>query len=97
MYKELSSNEKYDYVDQIDLILCMQGGTGGWAEAFKQTCKKLSMLWLWDYYRSLEWYDSDLFDGEIADGIIEKFFRNENHHCNSYYKYLIEKNEINEK
>ena len=92
MYKELMSDEEYDYVDQINMMMCMQGGTSGWAEALKQTCKKLSMMWLWEYYCGLEWYDSDLFDGEIADCVIEKFFKGENHHCNSYYLYIRKEN-----
>ena len=92
MYKELTDNEEYSYVGQLNVSLCMNGGTSGWAEALKQTCKKLSMMWLWEYYCGLEWFDSDLFDGEISDYVIEAFFNDKNEHCNSYYKYLRHEN-----
>lgn len=53
------------------LPICF-GGTAGWAEALKATCRKLDMTWLWDYYSTLEWYDSDLFDEKIEERIISK-------------------------
>ena len=45
-----------------------------------------------DYYKSLSWYDSDLFDSEIADGIVFHFINDKQTNCNSYYKYLCQKN-----
>ena len=67
--------------------------TGGWCEAFYATCKKLDMQWLYDYWRTLAWYDSDIFDGEIEDEIIKRFCEKDHlaDHANCYYKYLIEK------
>ncbi len=62
--------------------------TAGWVEAFKATCKKLSMNWLYDYWDKLEWYDSDWFDGEIGVGIANIMPMLGNH-ANSYYLYLI--------
>lgn len=67
--------------------------TNGWYEAFKAACRKLDMDWLLEYRNQLEWYDSDIFDGEIEKEIVEKFCKH-NHmedHANCYYKYLLSK------
>ena len=74
-----------------DGALCyynLDSGTGGWYEAFKATCRKLNMEWLFDYWKTLEWYDSDIFDGIIENRIVEKFVKCEDHHCNVYYQWL---------
>jgi len=70
----------------------LNSSTGGWNEAFKMTCKKLDMMWLMDYYETLEWYDSDIFDGIIEDRIIENYIEKDHmhDHANCYYKYLCQ-------
>jgi hypothetical protein len=82
-----SRNEEFDYYD-------LDSSTGGWYEAFKETCIKLNLRWLVDYHSTLEWYDSDIFDGIIEARIIKNFLEKENSPANSYYKYLIKKNQI---
>ena len=69
-------------------------GTGGWVEAFRATCRKLDMQWLMEYYTTLDWFDGDLFDGEIEDEIIDRFCRKENQReaAKCYYRYLCKKN-----
>lgn len=62
--------------------------TAGWVAAFKATCKKLSMDWLYDYWDKLEWYDSDWFDGEIGNEIINILPKIGNG-SNSYYLHLV--------
>ena len=62
-------------------------GTAGYIEAFRMTCKKLDMNWLFEYRDSLPWYQSDIFDGEISDEVMRCFDKEE--HTNSYYQYLI--------
>lgn len=42
-------------------------GTGGWGTALKTTAEALNCPELYDYYDSMEWYDSDIFDGELYD------------------------------
>ena len=71
----------------------LNSSTGGWIEAFKETCRKLDMMWLVDYWRTLEWYDSDLFDGEIEDEIVERFCKKDHFQesGNCYYMYLCDK------
>ena len=70
----------------------LNSSTGGWNEAFKMTCKKLDMMWLMDYYETLEWYDSDIFDGIIENRIIENYIEKDHmhDHANCYYKYLCQ-------
>lgn len=66
--------------------------TGGWGIAFYATCRKLNMIWLYNYWKSLVWYESDIFDREIENEIIERFLEND---CvqrdNPYCKYISEK------
>lgn len=50
----------------------LQSSTVGWGKALNSTCKSLDMMWLIKYYEELPWYDSDLFDGEIEEEIIQK-------------------------
>ena len=66
--------------------------TGGWVEALYETCRKLDMEWLKNYWKTLEWYDSDVFDGIIESRIAEKL-TTEDFTANSYYKHLLKKSE----
>ncbi len=47
-------------------------GTAGWNEALTTTCRKLSVDKLYIYYASLPWYDSDLFDAELTEMLVEQ-------------------------
>lgn len=51
--------------------LVYQGGTSGWNVAIAATCRKLKQDELYKYYLSLPWYDSDIFDGELSDILVE--------------------------
>lgn len=46
-------------------------GTGGWMEAFANACRKTKNDELLKYYYTLEWFDSDLFDCELTNILIE--------------------------
>lgn len=48
-----------------------QGGTAGWEAAFTNTCRKLNLHELCIYYSNLEWFDSDIFDGQLEDFLAE--------------------------
>ena len=48
--------------------------TGGWFAAFGKACLLTHKEALIDYWRMLPWYDSDVFDGELADMLIERGF-----------------------
>lgn len=49
-------------------------GTGGYSAAFFKACMLTESEELYNYSRTLPWYDADLFDGEITDMLIEKHF-----------------------
>ncbi len=77
--------EKDDETDTYGLaFICC---TAGWFAGFKMTCEKLNMEWLVEYHDSLEWYDSDLFDGEMEDMIIEQFIEAESAGTNVYLRH----------
>lgn len=45
--------------------------TCGWVDAFKNTCQKHNIEDVFAYYNGLEWYDSDLFDNEFGNLLVE--------------------------
>ena len=47
----------------VDYIM----STGGWVEAVRQTCIKLNLDWLLNYYDTLLWYEADIFDAYIGE------------------------------
>ena len=68
-------------------------GTAGWHLALKMTCRKLDIDWLYEYYKKLEWYDSDKFDSEIQDLITSKFIDVTPKSPSAYYLWAIEEKE----
>ena len=50
-----------DYTEMVSKFIFASENTSGYNAAFKQTCRKLSMEWLIDYGKTLDWYDSDIF------------------------------------
>lgn len=83
------ANKDNTYTEPVyDLNLSTNSGS----LAFFATCEKLHMMWLYNYWESLVWYESDIFDGEIENEIIERFLEND---CvqrdNPYCKYISEK------
>lgn len=46
--------------------------TAGWANALEDACHNTGTNDIWSYWDSLEWYDSDMFDWELSDMLIEK-------------------------
>lgn len=68
-------------------------GTNGWNAALRMTCKKLEMKWLFDYYDKLEWWQSDMFDGEFEDLLIKNFVEAEDLPASTYYAWMIGDND----
>lgn len=62
---------KHESAFPQDMI--MVESTMGWGQALKCTCLRTANEDLWEYYRQLDWYDSDLFDGELTE-LCYKFF-----------------------
>ena len=48
--------------------------TSGWGAAFGKACLITNSEQLLDYWRTLPWYDIDIFAGELADMLVERRF-----------------------
>lgn len=57
-------------ISYFDTIVYLES-TCGWTDAFKNTCQKHNIEYVFAYYSSLEWRDSDLFDDELGDLLVE--------------------------
>jgi len=55
--------------------------TCGWNEALRETCTRLNLKDVWEYYDGLECYDSDRFDGEIGVELGKRFSIKTNEDC----------------
>lgn len=65
-------------------------GTAGWNYALRATCDKLNLKWLFDYYDKLDWMQSDMFDGEILNKVLEKFVSQSGEGTSPYYIHLAD-------
>ena len=45
--------------------------TGGWCTSFSKACISTNSKELHNYWDSLEWYDSDIFDDELSNMLVE--------------------------
>lgn len=61
-------------IDECDWkeAICHLDGTQGYGGAFERALTKCGLDSVWNYYDELEWYESDLFDGDIVDLLLEK-------------------------
>lgn len=60
----------FDLETYADIIQGVES-TAGWADALKTACCSTGKDDIWSYWNNLEWYDSDMFDGELGDMLIE--------------------------
>lgn len=64
---------KYYSLDTFaDFGIPLNTSTAGWYAAFGKACLLTHKEGLLDYWRKLPWYDSDIFDGELAEMLIDK-------------------------
>ena len=54
--------------------ILMDTSTSGWFAAFGKACLLTHKEVLLDYWRTLPWYDSDIFDGKLAEMLVERGF-----------------------
>jgi hypothetical protein len=87
--KFLIPDDDYSYMEQLTLHLDQLGGTGGWHIAFKEACDQCDIISIYADYSQMNWIHSDIFDGYIADEMIEVLFADTKH--NDYYKFKIQK------
>lgn len=62
---------KFNGCDWREAICCLDG-TQGWGSALERTLIKCGLDSVWKYYDELEWYESDLFDGDLVDILLKK-------------------------
>ena len=67
------------------------GGTTGLYFAIKMACWKLGLKDLFEYYDTLEWYDSDQFDEIAVEQAKRSAHREYENTPNEYYHYLYRK------
>lgn len=84
-----SYEDNYSYKEQLGFFLTCQGGTSGWHEAFKEACQQCDMMDMYNDYYHLCWVRSDIFDGYIADNMLDTLFGNTDH--NDYYRFKMKK------
>ena len=54
--------------DELEAMRCTQldMGCAGWAIAFEKTCHEMEVPGIYEYWATLRWDESDLFDAEVA-------------------------------
>lgn len=67
-------HEHYSLDTFADFGIPTNTSTGGWFAAFGKACLLTNNEQLLDYWRTLPWYDSDIFDGELAEMLVERGF-----------------------
>jgi hypothetical protein len=82
-------DEDYSYKEQLGYYLNSNGGTGGWNLAFKEACDQCGIMDIYDDYSNMDWVRSDIFDGYIADKMLDVLFDDTRH--NDYYKFKMQK------
>ena len=72
-----SYEDNYSYKEQIGFHLMFLSSTGGWRKTFKVACEECCMMDIYDDYYKLDWVRSDIFDGYIADMMLDMLFEGE--------------------
>lgn len=65
-------HEYYSLETFSDFGIPLNTSTAGWYAALGKTCLLTHKEEVFDYWRCLPWYDSDIFDGELAEMLIDK-------------------------
>lgn len=64
-------HEHYSLETFADFGIPINTSTGGWYAALGKTCLLTHKERVFNYWRTLPWYDSDIFDGELAEMLVE--------------------------
>lgn len=64
-------HEHYSLETFADFGIPINTSTSGWYAALGKTCLLTHKEEVFDYWRELPWYDSDIFDGELAEMLID--------------------------
>ena len=63
-------HEHYSLETFADFGIPINTSTGGWYAALGKACLLTNKEKVFNYWRTLPWYDSDIFDGELAEMLI---------------------------
>lgn len=74
-----SNEDDYSYKDQLTFHLSFFEGTYGWNKAFKAACDECGLMDIYDDYENMDWVHSDIFDGYIAEMMIDELFADTQH------------------
>ena len=77
----------YSYKKQLDYYLTCENGTMGWGFAFTEACNQCNLQSLNQYYRKLDWMESDYFDSLITNKIIETLFSERQETTETYFMF----------
>ena len=64
-------HEHYSLETFADFGIPINTSTAGWYAAFGKACLLTHKEEVFNYWRTLPWYDSDIFDGELAEMLVE--------------------------
>jgi len=67
-------NEHYGLDTFAEYGIPTNPSNSGWFAALGKACLLTNKEELFNYWRTLPWYDSDIFDGELAEMLIERHF-----------------------
>ena len=67
-------HEYYSLESFADFGIPMNTSTNGWYAAFGKACLLTNKEELFDYWRTLPWYDSDIFNYELTDMLVQRKF-----------------------
>ena len=65
-------HEHYSLETFADFGIPINTSTSGWYAALGKTCLLTHKEEVFDYWRELPWYDSDIFDGELAKMLVDR-------------------------
>lgn len=65
-------HEYYSLETFADFGIPLNTSTAGWYAALGKACLLTHKEEVFNYWRKLPWYDSDIFDGELAEMLIDK-------------------------
>ena len=51
--------------------ISMCESTAGWADTLELTCQYTKTFDIYSHYLTLPWYDSDMFDAEVTDMLVD--------------------------
>lgn len=64
-------------------------GTCGWHAALKAACREVGDEWFYEWYDSLGWMESDGFDCDLVDELVDRVIERGEETRHVYYEWLV--------